>query len=144
LNLAEPIVNDAPFAERTNSIEDLKAEKIAATASTSSAATDTTAVAPPTSAPVADDGAPNTAVRFASTVEEISHAPAEPMVQSTSPFSPGEDSIAEVMSDQIKELSTSLQNVDLQGRRLSRFAFEPYSLPASRVSCSPTGVHDRL
>ncbi|KAH7353640.1 nitrogen permease reactivator protein, partial [Plectosphaerella cucumerina] len=76
----------------------------------------------------------NTAVRFASTVEEISHAPAEPMAQSTSPFSPGEDSIAEVMSDQIKELSTSLQNVDLQGRRLSRFAFEPYSLPASRIN----------
>lgn len=37
------------------------------------------------------------------------------------------------MSEQIRELSSSLQNVDLQGRRMSRFGFEPYSLPASRV-----------
>lgn len=73
----------------------------------------------------------NTAVRFASTVEEISPTPAAMAVSNTDPNQP--DSIAEVMSDQIRELSTSLQNVDLQGRRLSRFAFEPYSLPASRV-----------
>jgi hypothetical protein len=33
----------------------------------------------------------------------------------------------------LKELSKSLQGTQLQGRRMSHFAFEPVSLPASRV-----------
>lgn len=129
----EPILNDVPFAERTNSIEELKNEQTAVEPAPASAtATDT--------APIDTAAAPNTAVRFASTVQEISPSKAAPMPEFTSPFGSGEDSIAEVMSDQIKELSSSLQNVDLQGRRLSRFAFEPYSLPASRASLSPSGA----
>jgi hypothetical protein len=35
----------------------------------------------------------------------------------------------------IKELTKSLQGSHLQERRMSHFAFEPVSLPASRVCC---------
>lgn len=79
------------------------------------------------------------AVRFASSVEEIT-----PTVTTTSPtetLSPtdaatgdGEETLAEVTPDQIRALSKSLQGAPLQQRRMNVFGFEPYSLPASRVS----------
>lgn len=87
-------------------------------------------------------GGSNPAVRFASFVEEITPSAAAPATLGDAPgdvsssgADDGQDTINEVMSDQIKELSSSLHAADLQGRRLNGFSFEPYSLPASRV-CS--------
>jgi hypothetical protein len=64
-------------------------------------------------------------VRFASVNEEI-----EPVnldaVQSSQAVS-GND------VDKLKEISKSLHGTHLQERRMSHFAFEPVSLPASRV-----------
>ncbi|KAG7152077.1 hypothetical protein HYQ46_012095 [Verticillium longisporum] len=77
----------------------------------------------------------NPGVHFAPTVEEI--APAAPTSTISNPAPENTDAISEVMSDQLKELTTSLQATNLQGRRLSRFAFDPYSLPASRVRSLP-------
>lgn len=75
--------------------------------------------------PTQPSGSPQ--VRFASTNEEI-----EP---SSNPLelepSTNERSAADETT--IKELSQNLQNTQLQGRRMSHFAFEPVSLPASRV-----------
>jgi hypothetical protein len=70
----------------------------------------------------AGEGSPT--VRFASVDEEI-----EP--------DKGLDAISNDISGKdvstLKELSKSLQGAQLQGRRMSHFAFEPVSLPASRV-----------
>lgn len=75
----------------------------------------------------------NPAVRFATTVEEIS-APA-PQVADTNTRSNDNtpDAIHEAMQDKLRELSTTLLSSELQAGRLSRFAFDPYSLPATRV-----------
>lgn len=40
-------------------------------------------------------------------------------------------------SERLRELSQSLEGSHLQGRRMSQFAFEPVSLPASRVRQYP-------
>lgn len=66
------------------------------------------------------------AVRFASVDEEI-----EPKT-SLEPLS-GIPSIQEPTEHDIRELSANLHNTQLQNRRMSHFAFEPVSLPASRV-----------
>lgn len=66
-------------------------------------------------------------VRFASTNEEID-PPSNPLELEPST---NERSAADETSFQ--ELSKNLQNTQLQGRRMSQFAFEPVSLPASRV-----------
>jgi len=75
------------------------------------------------------------AVRFASVNQEI-----EP-VHSLQPYDTTESSErpnTQVLSPEtqaeLERLSTTLQNVRLQQRRLSNFAFEPVSLPVSRVS----------
>lgn len=70
------------------------------------------------------EGSPT--VRFASANEEIEPVPLDDHKDIPQPRSE-----QEVLS--IKELSQSLQNTQLQGRRMSHFAFEPVSLPASRV-----------
>ena len=88
--------------------------------------------------PVDDDGR-NTAVRFSSKLHEIepSHS-----LQSTDTGTTermrGEDLSPEAQS-QLHDLTTSLQNSRLQQRRLSNFAFEPVSLPASRVPSNESG-----
>lgn len=66
-------------------------------------------------------------VRFASTNEEIEPLsnPLE-LEPSTSERSPADEK-------KFKELSRNLQNAQLQGRRMSQFAFEPVSTPVSRV-----------
>lgn len=66
------------------------------------------------------------AVRFASVNQEI-----EP----EQPLEPLEDvpSIQEPSEHDIRELSATLHSTQLQNRRMSHFAFEPVSLPASRV-----------
>lgn len=63
-------------------------------------------------------------VRFASTDEEIKP---EKGLESISNQRPSDDKA------RLVELSHSLQGTQLQGRRMSHFAFEPVSLPASRV-----------
>jgi hypothetical protein len=73
-------------------------------------------------------------VRFASVNEEIE--PAKTLEDSSRPSGADEATL--------KELSKTLQNTQLQGRRMSHFAFEPVSLPASRVrllSCSTAYLH---
>ena len=71
------------------------------------------------------------AVRFASVNEEI--APEETLSLDT--VLPSHDIPADG-SAQLKQLSETLQSTHLQERRMSHFAFEPVSLPASRV-CIP-------
>lgn len=70
------------------------------------------------------------AVRFASVNEEI--APNETL-ESLDSMSLSHNSPAEG-GEQLKQLSETLQGTHLQERRMSHFAFEPVSLPASRVS----------
>ncbi|KAK7704881.1 Nitrogen permease reactivator protein [Diaporthe eres] len=69
------------------------------------------------------------AVRFKSTVQEID--PQHPLSESAAP---GGDNASEfVTPEDIRSLSKSLQGHRLQERRMTNFAFEPYSLPASRT-----------
>jgi len=64
-------------------------------------------------------------VRFASVNEEIE--PANLDAVSSSQAVSGND------VEKLKEISKSLHGTHLQERRMSHFAFEPVSLPASRV-----------
>lgn len=75
--------------------------------------------------PKKPEGSPT--VRFASTNEEIEPQQLDP--------EPETQRISKEEEQNIKELSKSLQSSALQGRRMSNFAFEPVSLPVSRV-CS--------
>jgi hypothetical protein len=72
-------------------------------------------------------GGSSPAVRFASVNEEI--APSETLQDLDS------HNITADGDAQLKQLSESLQGSHLQERRMSQFAFEPVSLPTSRV-CS--------
>lgn len=74
----------------------------------------------------AAEGSPT--VRFASVDEEIAPDSYDNL-DSTRPT----QRVPENDDRQLKELSQSLQGSHLQGRRMSHFAFEPVSLPASRV-----------
>lgn len=66
-------------------------------------------------------------VRFASENEEIEPQQSLDTTTTSAPHIDGaEDS-------KVKELTQSLQGAQLAGRRMSCFAFEPVSLPASRV-----------
>ncbi|TVY60801.1 Serine/threonine-protein kinase oca2 [Lachnellula suecica] len=71
------------------------------------------------------EGSP--AVRFASVNEEIEPAHVESL--DNAPANP----VFGSEQQQIKELTLTLQATHLQERRMSHFAFEPVSLPASRV-----------
>ena len=66
-------------------------------------------------------------VRFASENEEI-----EPQ-QSLDTTTTSVPHIEGAEDSKVKELTQSLQGAQLAGRRMSCFAFEPVSLPASRV-----------
>jgi len=68
-------------------------------------------------------------VRFRSTVEEIS----DPEKLSTGPSKDLSIEFPGVSAEELRELSKSLQGSHLQERRMNIFAFEPFSLPASRV-----------
>ncbi|KAG8166438.1 hypothetical protein KVR01_002127 [Diaporthe batatas] len=77
--------------------------------------------------PSEDNAGP--AVRFKSTVQEID--PKHPLFE---PSASGGDHTSDfVTPEDIKSLSKSLQGHRLQERRMTNFAFEPYSLPASRT-----------
>lgn len=71
------------------------------------------------------------AVRFASNVETISPQPSDINHLISPPDS--QDASPSATSDQIRNLSRTLQNTNLQEKRLNNFMFEPYSLPPSRV-----------
>jgi hypothetical protein len=71
----------------------------------------------------------SSAVRFASVNEEIEPAHIDPV--SSSQAISGKDEA------KLKEISKSLHGTHLQERRMSHFAFEPVSLPASRVRTLP-------
>ncbi|XMA10682.1 hypothetical protein WAI453_003473 [Rhynchosporium graminicola] len=72
-------------------------------------------------------------VRFASANEEIEPVPLDD-------GQPIQETRTSQEEQSIKELSQSLQSTQLQGRRMSHFAFEPVSLPASRVFPCAAGV----
>lgn len=74
----------------------------------------------------AAEGSPT--VRFASVNEEIAPDSYDNLNSThPTPDAPSND------DQKLRELSQSLQGSHLQGRRMSHFAFEPVSLPASRV-----------
>jgi hypothetical protein len=82
---------------------------------------------------------PPHAVRFASVNQEIEPAPSA-QSQSELPSDPtAANNLGPNAKDELRSLSISLQDTRLQESRLHHFAFEPVSLPASRVclfSCS--------
>jgi hypothetical protein len=82
-------------------------------------------------------GAASPAVRFASVNEEIAPAETLQSLDSLSTPAAGDDADAAGGAQQLKQLSESLQGTHLQERRMSHFAFEPVSLPVSRVRLFP-------
>ncbi|KAI9051667.1 hypothetical protein LZ554_004709 [Drepanopeziza brunnea f. sp. 'monogermtubi'] len=72
------------------------------------------------------EGSPT--VHFASANEEIEPKPLE-----NDPASAPQH-ILDQEKESVKEMSQSFQSTELQGRRLSQYAFEPVSLPVSRVN----------
>jgi len=70
------------------------------------------------------------AVRFASVEEEI------PPVQSLNDTTQSVKVTLETEDAKVQELTKALQGSELQGRRMSCYAYEPLSLPVSRV-CIP-------
>ena len=81
---------------------------------------------------------PFQAVRFTSENETI--APESSLEQVDSLPSPpkrvGRDDLTEEAQEEIKNLSITLQKSRLQTKRMEHFAYEPISLPPSRVSHS--------
>lgn len=78
------------------------------------------------------------AVRFNSKLQEIEPAHSLQTGDTlTGSESREEEPLTEEAEAELRELSVSLQNSPLQHRRLSNFAFEPVSLPVSRVSKVP-------
>lgn len=81
----------------------------------------------------APDQTRNPAVRFSSNLQEIEPNQSLTSNDTATTDNPrGEPLSPEAQAD-IQNLSISIQNSHLQHRRLSNFAFEPVSLPASRV-----------
>jgi hypothetical protein len=78
-------------------------------------------------------GAASPAVRFASVNEEIAPPETLQSLDSQSTAAAGDGADAAGGAQQLKQLSESLQGTHLQERRMSHFAFEPVSLPVSRV-----------
>ena len=77
------------------------------------------------------------AVHFASGVQEIE--PIQSIHQMCQTSDEGDNSMEDLTpeaKEEIKRLAMNLQKSRLQESRMSNFAFEPVSLPASRVSPS--------
>jgi hypothetical protein len=87
---------------------------------------------PPEDQKVPTEGTP--AVRFSFAVEEIVPDQTGTDSHGTSKAG-GRGDPGEVTPEQLRALSKSLQRSNLQERRMSIFAFEPFSLPPSRVRC---------
>jgi hypothetical protein len=71
-------------------------------------------------------------VRFASKIEEYGDD-GRPKLQPSTP-SPPTIPTSVVTQDQLKALTKSLASSNLQEQRLKSFSYQPFSLPASRVS----------
>lgn len=83
----------------------------------------------------AGPGETQQAVRFASVNQEIEPEHSlQPYDTAESSERPNTQVLSQATQAELERLSTTLQNVHLQQRRLSNFAFEPVSLPVSRVS----------
>ena len=81
----------------------------------------------------------NPAVRFSSKLQEIEPSQSQQSSGAEAKdISRGGTLSPEAQAD-LQNLSISLQNSHLQQRRLSNFAFEPVSLPASRVPSADSG-----
>ncbi|KAH8889729.1 Pkinase-domain-containing protein [Thozetella sp. PMI_491] len=85
------------------------------------------------------DQAAQPAVRFKSTIEEISPPPnpvvaAETTNEASNPPPRGLGNPGEVSPEELRALSKSLMAAPLQERRMNIFAYEPFSLPASRTA----------
>ena len=81
----------------------------------------------------------NPAVRFSSTLQEIEPAHSLQSNEIDTREIPKPESISPEAQAELRDLSISLQNSRLQHRRYSNFAFEPVSLPASRVPSPEPG-----
>jgi hypothetical protein len=78
-------------------------------------------------------------VRFASGVEEIEAVKkVHNMTKSNDDGSRSMEDLTPEAKEEIRNLAMTLQKSKLQESRMSNFQFEPVSLPASRVSSSPT------
>lgn len=75
------------------------------------------------------DGRPGSSVRFQHQIEDTDFAPKGQQADGSQRSIVG----ANVTPEQLKDLTTSLGAARLQGLRVANFAFEPMSLPASRV-----------
>ncbi|KAI7788388.1 hypothetical protein LA080_010721 [Diaporthe eres] len=95
----------------------------------SAAKVPTPIIAPDTAVDRSSEDNIGPAVRFKSTVQEID--PQHPLSESAAPG--GDNASESVTPEDIRSLSKSLQGHRLQERRMTNFAFEPYSLPASRT-----------
>lgn len=81
-----------------------------------------------------EDGAHEHAVRFNSVLQEIEPEHSLNTVATLSQEgSKPEEPLSPEAQEEIRSLSQSLQQTHLQHRRMSNFAFEPVSLPVSRV-----------
>jgi hypothetical protein len=80
-------------------------------------------------------------VRFSSVKQEISP---EQSIQSqtTLPGREPRDDIPEEAQEELRNLSMSLQKSRLQTKRMGDFAFDPVSLPVSRV-CNSTSTRQK-
>lgn len=86
------------------------------------------------------------AVRFASVNQEIEpdrslQSPASEKDAQNAPVAANGDANTK---DDIRSLALNLQDTRLQESRLRHFAFEPVSLPASRVCTTPTSLNAGL
>lgn len=83
----------------------------------------------------AHDGTQEHAVRFASRLQEIEPAHSLYAVATLSSNNPKSDEeLSPEALEELRNLSKSLRESHLQQGRMSNFAFEPVSLPVSRVS----------
>ncbi|KAH8198120.1 hypothetical protein TruAng_007697 [Truncatella angustata] len=76
------------------------------------------------------------AVRFASKVEEFDAEDGR-----RSRIEPTKDAPSNVTPEQLRALSQSLADTNLQEQRMQSFSFQPFSLPASRVPSHDSSVH---
>ena len=77
-------------------------------------------------------------VRFASENEEIEPVKTVHDMTADRGQRPSGDDLSPEAKEEIRNLAMTLQKSKIQENRMSNFHFEPYSLPASRVSAALT------
>jgi hypothetical protein len=83
------------------------------------------------------DGRPGSSVRFQHQIEDADFASQSQSADGSQQSIVG----ANVTPEQLKDLTSSLGAARLQGLRVANFAFEPMSLPASRVRFGASFVY---